>query len=157
MTWAEFRSQAGHLYEGETGIMGEFGAVIEGLSPQGLKIRLPYNPDVIGDPAWNVVHSGVLMILLDTVCGLSTIQKMAEPAPIATLDLRVDYLRAVPANEDIFVTANCYKLGHNVGFSKGIAYTNDPDDPAAVANGTFMLGTAGDPPPMAKALQGKSK
>lgn len=155
MTWAQFRARAGSLFEGETGIMGELGVVIEQMSPESLLIRLPFHPDVIGDVERNVVHSGVLMIMLDTVCGFSTMQKMPEPAPIATLDLRVDYLRAVPANEDVFVTANCYKLGHNVGFSKGIAYTSDPEDPAAVANGTFMLGTAGDPPPMAAAMQGK--
>lgn len=153
MSWADFRGQAGQLYDGHAGILGEFGVVIESLAEDGLRIRLPKNPATVGDPEWQVVHSGLLMIMLDTVCGLATIQKLVEPAPIATLDLRVDYLRAVPASQDVLVTGQCYKLGRNVGFAKGIAYTDNPEEPAAIANGTFMLGTAGDTPPMAAALK----
>lgn len=136
--------------------MGELGAMIESLDADGIRVRIPFQPVMVGDTRWNVVHSGLLMILLDSLCGMSIIQKMAAPTPIATLDLRVDYLRAVPAGEDMYVTANCYKVGRNVAFTKGAIYTNDPQDPAAIANGSFMLGTAGDPPPMTAMLRGNA-
>ncbi len=135
--------------------MGELGAMIERLDADGIRVRVPFQPIIVGDTGWNVVHSGLLMILLDSLCGISIIQKMAAPSPIATLDLRVDYLRAVPAGEDLYVTANCHKIGRNVAFTTGTIYTNDPEDPAAIANGSFMLGTAGDPPPMATMLKGQ--
>ena len=156
ISWAEFRRRSGRAPDGHVGIMGELGAMIERLDPDEIRVRVPFQPVMIGDTGWNVIHSGLLMILLDSLCGISIIQKMAAPTSIATLDLRVDYLRAVPANEDMYVTANCYKIGRNVGFSRGAIYTADPDDPAAIANGTFMLGTAGDPPPMAAMLKGQS-
>ncbi len=135
--------------------MGELGAMIERLDADGIRVRVPFQPTIVGDTGWNVVHSGLLMILLDSLCGISIIQKMAAPSPIATLDLRVDYLRAVPAGEDLYVTATCHKIGRNVAFTTGTIYTNDPEDPAAIANGSFMLGTAGDPPPMATMLKGQ--
>ncbi|HEX4888976.1 MAG TPA: PaaI family thioesterase [Alphaproteobacteria bacterium] len=156
ISWAEFRRRSGRAPNGHVGVMGELGAMIESLDPNGLRVRIPFQPVMVGDTRWNVVHSGLLMILLDSLCGISIIQKMTVPTPIATLDLRVDYLRAVPAGEDLFVTANCYKIGHNVAFTRAAIYTDDPEDPAAIANGSFMLGTAGDPPPMATMLKGQN-
>lgn len=156
ISWAEFRRRSGRAPNGHTGIMGELGAMIECLDADEIRVRVPFQPVLVGDTGWNVVHSGLLVILLDSLCGISIIQKLAVPSAIATLDLRVDYLRAVPADEDMYVTANCYKIGRNVGFSRGVIYTSDPSDPAAIANGTFMLGTAGDPPPMAAMLKGQS-
>lgn len=156
ISWAEFRRRSGRAPDGHVGVMGEMGAMIESLDADGILVRVPFQPVMVGDTRWNVVHSGLLMILLDSLCGMSIIQKMATPTPIATLDLRVDYLRAVPAGEDMYVTANCYKIGRNVAFTRGAIYTNDPKDPAAIANGSFMLGTAGDTPPMAAMLKGKA-
>jgi uncharacterized protein (TIGR00369 family) len=156
ISWAEFRRRSGRAPDGHVGVMGELGAMIESLDQNGIRVRIPFQPVMVGDTRWNVVHSGLLMILLDSLCGMSIIQKMAAPTPIATLDLRVDYLRAVPAGEDMYVTANCYKVGRNVAFTKGAIYTNDPQDPAAIANGSFMLGTAGDPPPMTAMLRGNA-
>ncbi len=156
ISWAEFRRRAGRAPNGHVGIMGELGAMIESLDPDEIRVRVPFQPVMVGDTGWNVIHSGLLMILLDSLCGISIIQKMAAPTSIATLDLRVDYLRAVPANEDMYVTASCYKIGRNVGFSRGAIYTSDPADPAAIANGTFMLGTAGEAPPMAAMLRGQN-
>lgn len=156
ISWAEFRRRSGRAPNGHVGVMGELGAMIESLDPNGLRVRIPFQPVMVGDTRWNVVHSGLLMILLDSLCGISIIQKMTTPTPIATLDLRVDYLRAVPAGEDIYVTANCHKIGRNVAFTKGAIYTSDVDDPAAIANGSFMLGTAGDPPPMTAMLKGNA-
>ncbi len=157
ISWAEFRRRSGRAPGGDVGIMGELGVMIERLDSEGVLVRLPHQPDTIGDTQWNVVHSGVLMLLLDTICGFAVMQKMVTPVAIATLDLRVDYLRAVPAGEDIFATGSCYRYGRNVGFSKGIVFTHDPDDPAAIGNGSFMLGTAGDPPPMAAAMRGRAR
>jgi len=148
ITWAEFRRRSGRAPGPHPGIMAELGAMIESLNPEGIRVRVPYQPLMIGDTARNVLHSGLLMILLDSLCGISIIQKLSAPASIATLDLRVDYLRAIPAGNDLTITGVCYKMGRNVGFSRGAIYTTDPSDPAAIANGSFMLGTAGDPPPL---------
>ncbi len=148
ITWAEFRRRSGRAPGPHPGIMAELGAMMESIGPEGVRVRVPFSPVMMGDTHWNMIHSGLLMILLDSLCGISIIQKLTAPASIATLDLRVDYLRPVPAGTDLIITGVCYKIGRNVGFSRGAIYTSDPADPAAIANGSFMLGTAGDPPPL---------
>jgi len=59
---------------------------------------------------------------------------------IATVDLRVDYLRAATPELDLYARVDCYKVTRNVAFIRGIAYERGPDDPFASCLGTFMLG-----------------
>ncbi len=62
-------------------------------------------------------------------------------SPIATLDLRIDYLRQAEAGREVLAHATCYKLTRNIGFTRAIAYHDREDDPIASAVGTFMLAT----------------
>jgi acyl-coenzyme A thioesterase PaaI-like protein len=59
---------------------------------------------------------------------------------IATIDLRVDYLRAAEPGRELFARAECYKLGHNVAFVRASAWDEDERDPFASCLGTFMVG-----------------
>ena len=60
---------------------------------------------------------------------------------IATLDLRIDYLRAGDVGRAIRAKATCYRMTRNVAFTRAIAYHDDEADPIASSLGTFMLGT----------------
>ena len=61
--------------------------------------------------------------------------------PIATLDLRIDYLRTAKTGRTVIAHATCYKTTHNVAFTRTVAYHEDPGDPIASSVGTFMLST----------------
>jgi uncharacterized protein (TIGR00369 family) len=106
-------------------------------------IRLPYDARFVGHPATGVLHGGVVTALLDASCGASVFTKLAEPAPIATLDLRIDYLKPAVARLDLIAKAHCYKLTRNVAFVRCVAYQDDESDPVATAAGAFMLATKG--------------
>jgi acyl-coenzyme A thioesterase PaaI-like protein len=67
---------------------------------------------------------------------------LGVPIPIATLDLRIDYMRAAEPGLDIHARAHCYKLTHTIAFVRATAYDRDPDDPVATAQAAFMLGAA---------------
>ena len=60
---------------------------------------------------------------------------------IATLDLRIDYVKLGTPRRDVVIHTHCYKVTRNVAFVRGVAYHDDEDDPIASATGTFMLGT----------------
>src|ERR1700750_3188345 len=55
--------------------------------------RVPYSDDLIGDPVTSVLHGGVVTSLLDTTGGAAVLSALGSPLPLATLDLRIDYLR----------------------------------------------------------------
>lgn len=104
-------------------------------------VRIPYGPELVGNPTTRVVHGGVITALLDTLCGAVVMAAVAEGTPLATLDLRIDYLHPATPEEPIRASAECYKVTANVAFVRGLAYHETIDDPIAHCAGTFMLGT----------------
>jgi len=103
-------------------------------------MTLPYRPELIGDPVRKVVFGGAITTLLDQASGLAVACALDVLRAIATVDLRVDYLRAATPGFDLFAHVECYKVTRNVAFVRGIAYERGRDDPFASCLGTFMLG-----------------
>lgn len=82
--------------------------------------------------------SGIIFSLVDAAMGGALIARMKKLQPMATLDLRTDYLRA-PASSKIFARATCYKVARHVAFLSCTAHEGDLDDPIARSLGTFAL------------------
>ena len=102
---------------------------------------LRYDPKLVGNPDTGTLHGGAITALLDGASGASVFSALDEWQPIATLDLRIDYLRAADAGRDVLCRAHCYKVTKNVAFTRAVAYHDDEADPIATSAGTFMLGT----------------
>lgn len=115
------------------------GIELTDISPASASARLPYQPQFVGNPITGVVHGGVVTTLLDTVGGVAVMTALDAKVTVATLDLRIDYLRPSHANEDIFATVSCYKITTHVAFARGTAFNGDPDDPIAAMSATFAL------------------
>ncbi|HUS67961.1 MAG TPA: PaaI family thioesterase [Kofleriaceae bacterium] len=105
------------------------------------RMRLPYSLDLVGNPESGVLHGGAISSLMDACCGASVFMKLRSPVPIATLDLRIDYLRPAEAGRDVLAHGVCFRVTRNVAFVRGVAYHEDEDDPVAAATGAFMLAT----------------
>lgn len=103
--------------------------------------QLPYDEKLVGNPDTGVLHGGAITALLDACSGAAVFAALTEWSPIATLDLRIDYLRGGDPGRDITCRATCYKLARNVAFTRAVAYHDDESDPIATSAGTFMLGT----------------
>ena len=101
---------------------------------------LPYRPELVGDPVRKLVFGGAITSLLDQASGLAVACALDALRAIATVDLRVDYLRAAAPGSDLFARVDCYRVTRNIAFARGIAYEHGPDDPFAVCLGTFKLG-----------------
>jgi uncharacterized protein (TIGR00369 family) len=106
-------------------------------------MRIPYDPRYIGNPKTGVVHGGVITAFLDTLGGLVVMASVPRDTPLATLDLRIDYLRQALPNLDILGSAECYKVTENIAFVRGIAYQETFRDPVANCTATYMLGATG--------------
>lgn len=101
--------------------------------------RVPYRADLVGDPDSGVIAGGVITTLLDQVCGVAAVSAMKSPAPVATIDLRIDYMRPAVPGRDVIAEAHCYKLGKSVAFVRAVAYEDNPDNPIAHAAAAFMI------------------
>ena len=104
--------------------------------------RAPYRPEVIGDPDSGVIAGGVITTFLDQLCGMAAVLAMREPAVVATIDLRIDYMRPAEPGRDVLAEAHCYKIGRNVAFVRAIAFEASPSNAIAHATSTFMVNPA---------------
>ena len=117
----------------------ELGLALHSVRPDWCVIKVPYDPRTIGTPDSGVVHGGVITALLDSCYGLAIFVRMDKLRPMATLDLRIDYLKPATPGRDILGGAVCYKLGHELAFVRGTAYHDSPDDPIATSAAIFMF------------------
>ncbi len=115
------------------------GFAYEGLEGDRVRIRAPWREDLVGDPDTGVLAGGLVTALLDHVGGLAVWIALDRFEPIATLDLRVDYMRAAEPRRDLIAEARCYRLTHSIAFVRAWAFEDDPADPVAAAQAAYML------------------
>ena len=101
-------------------------------------MSVDWREDLVGDPATQVIASGVVTALLDHTCGMA-INAGAERFATATLDLRIDYMRPAAPRAGLTAEAHCYKLTRSVGFVRAECWDTDRNDPVATAQAAFML------------------
>jgi uncharacterized protein (TIGR00369 family) len=113
-------------------------------------MSLPYQEHLIGNPETGVLHGGVITTLIDSACGLAAVSAPEVPRRVATLDLRIDYLRPATPRRMVFARAEVYKLARDIAFLRAEAYQDDAQDLVAAATGTFMFTSPGPTNPKAK-------
>ncbi|HWA89310.1 MAG TPA: PaaI family thioesterase [Rhizomicrobium sp.] len=136
---ADFWREAMRKGMGQTAFLRALGGDLEAYEGGRGRIRLPFAPHLVGDPETGVIHGGVLTAMLDQVCGMAVGSALRKPAAIATLDLRIDYMKPAVPRVDIVVESECLKIAHEVAFARGIAFQTERDEPVAIATATFML------------------
>lgn len=109
--------------------MGEGTAVID----------MPYDTKLVGDPETGVIHGGAVSALMDTCCGAAVMLHPTNVGGTATIDLRIDYMRAASPGQRIRARAECYHVTRTVAFVRATATDEDDDNPVAAATGAFTI------------------
>jgi len=128
------------------------GMQIREFSADNVEVYIEMKPDLIGNPAHQILHGGVTSALLDAAGGLtamaSVINSLAESEDpdalqkriqnVATIDIRVDYLR--PGwGEWFVVTAEIVRQGNKVAVTRMTMHNND-NKLIAQGTATYMVG-----------------
>lgn len=106
------------------------------------RMKLPYREELVGNPDTGVLHGGIVTALLDACSGLAVFMNVDRLMAIATLELRIDYLRPATQGKDVVALAECYRMTPHVAFARAQAFhEGDEERLIATCTGTFMLGT----------------
>jgi len=118
----------------------ELGITVEHVGPRQALLRIPYGQRLLGAATPGVVFGGVITTLLDQVGGAAVMCGLRELTSIATIDMRIDYMRPATPGRDLFGFGECYRLTRNVAFVKSRAFhEGERDDPFAISLCTYML------------------
>ncbi len=108
--------------------------------------EVKYAPHLVGNLESGVIHGGVITTLMDSAGGAAAFSVVPAGASVATLDLRIDYLKQAEPGKSIRGYAECYRQTRHVAFVKGHAYHDSPNDPIAHFVASFMIGSVGFAP-----------
>ena len=116
------------------------GLAVLDARPDEAWLKIPYGEHLVGNPENGIVHGGVITTLLDNAAGTAVIVALEAVRSIATLDLRIDYMKPATPGQDIIGYCHCYKVTRRIAFVRGMAYHDTPDDPIATMVAAFMVG-----------------
>lgn len=131
-------------FEQDVAFNAFMGLRVQHLERGRMDAELRYREEFLGDPTRPALHGGVLSMLADTVGG-GAVFTLTDPGDrVATIDLRVDYLRPGRA-EAIHAQGVVIRVGNRVGVSAiTLTHPSTPDAPIAVAKGVYTIRRAGD-------------
>ncbi|MDE2420555.1 MAG: PaaI family thioesterase [Gammaproteobacteria bacterium] len=89
------------------------------------------------------LHRGVMVTLLDSCCGLSIFSALGTMQPIATIDLRVDFLQEIPPATALIAVIDYVGRTPSIAYITGKAFAVGSHDPVATVAGSFAIGTMG--------------
>ena len=122
------------------------GLKVESFDPEAPKLRFDMRPELVGNPARQILHGGVISATLDVAGGFAImLQLAAEMSGIptsfprmGTIDLRVDYLR--PGRGKHFIaTARIVRKGSRIAVTH-MELVNDAGELIATGSAAYAVG-----------------
>lgn len=97
-----------------------------------VRVRMPYQDKLVGNPDTGVTHGGAIFALMDQAGGLANACLIFPDFEITpTIDMRVDHLRAPRPGHAVVCEAQCYRLSQHVAFVRMSVFEESTDQEPA--------------------------
>ncbi|MES1924094.1 PaaI family thioesterase [Salinisphaera sp. T31B1] len=134
----EVRAEIARRFHDRIPHIAALGLEIVDVSGPTIVVELPFREDFVGDPMAGLWHTAVGTSAADSACGLAVFLALPGLETVATLDLRMDYLRPARAGQSLVVEAECHHITRCVAFVRATLHQNTPDRPTALCHAAFM-------------------
>lgn len=138
--WREF---AERFFSDAHPMFSQFNMDIKDISARGVEMEASLGPIFKADHHNPYLYRGALTLLLDSVFGIALFAHIRELSPIATINLKTDYLFPAKSESRLMCSASCFSLDGDVARMQG--NISDPETQTVLAKATaaFMIGTQG--------------
>ena len=113
------------------------------LEPGRCTTYIEFRPELVGDPSRGVLHGGVVTTLIDATAGAAVYASIPLKQSLATLDMRIDYLKPTKPDKRLYATAELYRLTRRIAFVRASAYQDYRGNQVANCVASFMIGSVG--------------
>ncbi len=122
------------------------GLKVESFDAEAPKLRFEMRPELVGNPARQILHGGVISATLDVAGGFAIMLSLAAEMTgiptafpnMGTIDLRVDYLR--PGRGKYFIaTARIVRKGKRIAVTH-MELHNDAGELIATGGAAYVVG-----------------
>ena len=103
-----------------------------------LRVHLPYQPLLVGNPFLPALHGGVVGTCLEMAALLEILHQRAGDQVPKTIDFTIDYLRAARAT-DLYADAEVQRAGRRVVNVRMRAFQGEGDTLVALGRGNFLI------------------
>lgn len=103
---------------------------------EGVRVRLPWREDLVGNPDTGVLHGGAIFAMMDQAGGMANSCRLYPNFEITpTIDFRVDHLHAPTPGKAVICHASCYRVTANVTFVRLTTWEEGQEEGEPVATG----------------------
>ncbi len=121
----------------------DLGMQVLAVEDDQVRMRLVPQPWLLDDDDAADLCSSVLYSLADSAAGLAVYAATRTLTPIATLDLRMDYLRPAAGDRAVVALARCLRFTEDVALVHCEIRSEGQTQPVATGTVTFMRNTQG--------------
>ena len=130
-------------FSGGSELFRHLGMEVTAVSDDGIEARFCPRVEHAGAASETGPFGGVITTILDSLFGLAVMVELKAPTPIATVNLRTDFVGVPPGREPLLFTAQCTDLDDSLARTQGICTTELGGAPVARSFATFAIGTKG--------------
>lgn len=101
-------------------------------------ISVDWRDELLENKKSGNIHGGVITTLVDMASACTLASQFEQLESIATLDMRIDYLKQPVTGQAIHVRGHCYKTEGQIAYIRSHCYQEDENQPFALGMATFI-------------------